>query len=270
MINLPVMEPPKSDILPGEHAFRLLPLSMQQDPRFEMTILCELTPYGRTLAPATPERPVYYVSQAGGPQQLGETTGGEKMPENFAKILTRSLSTNGYLPAEGTPQPPSLVLIYHWGSSYEMDIDSRINFPEQDFRQRQERAALIGLSAFDRRSLPDGDFFSRLFPVTLEQERLAVQGQHSLYFTVVSAYDYASLARGERQLVWRAHLTAAAQGVSMRESLPALVLTAGTSFGRDTQGAQFVTRRALRGKVELAPLIMVQNDVTDPGQSTVK
>jgi len=128
----------------------------------------------------------------------------------------------------------------------------QLMFPELHYRQRLERAKLIGESTAPQR-----------YTGLIRDQRLYYQEQHSLFFAVVSAYDHASVVDGKPELVWRAHLTANAEGVSMREALPALVLTAGTTFGRDTRGAHYLTRRAYRGKVELAPLVILPGDVAD-------
>jgi len=42
-----------------------------------MTVVTEMTDYGRMMRPVSPEQPMYYVAQAGGFRQLGETVGGE-------------------------------------------------------------------------------------------------------------------------------------------------------------------------------------------------
>lgn len=255
LISLPVMDPPKSDARRGENVFNLLPRAFQNNPQFEMTIKCALTAYGHTFAPATPSNPVYYVIQDAGRLQLGERMDRETVPENLDKMLIRALSTNGYLPAEGTAHRPSLLLIYRWGSSYAMDHEAQLSNIMLHYLQSRKRSELIGEGYYTR---PGLNYYSR-DPFNSPESN--TQALNSLYFATITAYDHDSVARGKPEQVWRTYLTANAQGVSMSEALPALVLTAGTSFGRDTHGAQFVTRRAFRGKVEMAPLVILPDEL---------
>lgn len=262
LIDLPVMEPPKSDSRSGEFVFKLLPKSFQANPEFDMTIMCELTDYGRTLPIATPAHPVYYVSHDAGRYNVGELFANESTPANLDKLVIRSLSANGHLPSPNASHPPSLAIFYHWGSSNAMNAEDRLLNPHLDWLQRRERQALIGGPNFYRYLRRyASDETSNFFPLTSEQEYVINQSKGSLYYIVISAYDYAALAKNERKLVWRARLTVDSSGVALSESLPPLVLTAGTSLGRDTNGFQIVTRCAHRGKVELGPLIIVQEDV---------
>lgn len=273
-VSLPAMQPPISEIKPGDFVFELLPKSMQRNPQLDMTVSCQLTEYGRTVAPATPEHPVYYLSQYAGLQEYGELIGGRfRMDQKYLdQLFTRSLSTNGYLPAVDDMHRPTLILIYQWGSFYAMSNEDRRIFPLLAFRQDSQRAALVrgfrpvGSRAQGNRNTYGGEFFGSVSR-SYESEFLSYQSRHDLYFAVVSAYEYAALAKGEHKLVWRATLTVNGEGVSMEESLPPLVLTAGTTFGRDTGGARIVSRRVRRSSVTLGPLIILENDVPDPEKS---
>lgn len=253
MINLPVMDQPKSDARPGEFVFNLLPRAFQTNPAFEMSIKCRVTPYGQTFPAPSPQEPVYYIMQDAGRQSLGETSGEEKPPEHLDNILIRALSTNGYRPATDPAHKPALVLIYSWGSHFAMDHEAQVENIPRYVEHLNERSRLIGEFGF--RPVSTGSSAELNFYYF---------AQNSLYFAIISAYDHDSVARGKPELVWRAHLTANAQGVSLNEALPALVLTAGTSFGRDTGKALFVTRRAVRGKVELGPLIFEPDEDPPP------
>ena len=83
-----------------------------------MTVVTEMTDYGRMMRPVSPEQPMYYIAQAGGFRQLGDTVGGEKSPAvaDLERALKKSLADNGYVPVAAEGQRPALVLIYTWGS----------------------------------------------------------------------------------------------------------------------------------------------------------
>jgi hypothetical protein len=236
------------------HTFSLLPKSFQRQPLLQMTLYCALTPYGKTLPKTTPENPTRYILHQGDMKEFGEIYGGQvtPAPEYLHRMLTRSLTVNGYLPADDDGPPPALALFYHWGPYQAMDQEDRRAFPEQARRQRFERAKLVGGDVFARQ-MDEALSLSNLFPRSTVQEYLDYQAEHDLYFAVISAYDYAALARGERKLVWRANLTVNAQGVNLAESLPPLVLSAGPVLGRDTAEPLIVSRRVFRTWVDVKP-----------------
>jgi hypothetical protein len=247
----PRMGPPTPTPL-RRHTFSLLPKSIQRQPDLQMTLYCALTPYGKTLPKTTPENPTRYILHQDGMKAFGEIYGGHvsPAPEYLQRMLTRSLTVNGYLPATEDGPPPTLALFYYWGPYQAMDKEERLAFPEQALRQRLERAKLVGGDVFARQT-DEALSFSRLFPRTTIREYLDYQAEHDLYYAIVSAYDYAALTRGERKLVWRANLTVNAEGVSLAESLPPLVLSAGPVLGRDTAEPLIVSRRVFRTWVDL-------------------
>lgn len=80
----------------------------------------------------------------------------------------------------------------------------------------------------------------------------------SCYFVIASAYDYVAMRHGRRVLLWRTKMTVNSSGISMGESLPSLVTTAGPYFGRDMTAPVTLTRRIDReGKVEVGEPVVV-------------
>ena len=95
------------------------------------------------------------------------------------------------------------------------------------------------------------------------------QAGSSVYYAVVSAYAAEDIARNDRQLLWRTTMTVNTQGVSMRESLPPLIVTGGEFFGRPTEGPIAIRRQVRRGTVKLGPLVVISSDVptTSPAET---
>lgn len=269
MLQVPVMGDPLSGRKENTFVFSLLPKAFRKNPELDMTVICQLTDYGRTLPAATPQAPLYYISYDAGHRQMGVPSAGEKLPkaDYLRQLLQRSLSANGYLPANEKTPAPALVLIYHWGSHYremlDEDLPSMISW--QDIMRGQiERARLIGGQRFNRDFRDQGEYGFPLLDNSFRNEFLSYQARNDLYYVVVSAYDFTALGLlGERRLVWRAQLTVNAQGVAMAETLPPLVLTASAVFGRDMKEPQIVMRPVLRGTVNLAPLIILGTE--NPG-----
>lgn len=265
-VPLPVMSEPIRES--GWTGFSLLPKAFQSNPQLEMTYVGELTDFGRTLTPPTPEHPVYYVTYNTGYRMFGDTMGDNPPKSEYLdKILRHSLSKNSYLPAT-RKHPPQLALIFHWGAHNAMDFEMRSLFPHLSQRHILERSYLVGGHKF-RKSIADrlayGDFPTYH---TTKNEFLTYQASLGLYFAVVSAYDMAAFQEGTRRLVWRASMTVNTTGVSMVDSLPALILSAAPAFGRDMTEPDIVLRRVRRGVVEYGPATVVETDVELPAPTS--
>lgn len=97
----------------------LLPKSLQKNPKLDFNILTEMTPEGRRLKPPTAQNPVYYISQSGGVRHAGLNPEHDlKGPteENLQRMVERALAEGHYHPSTNAAQPPTLVIIYHFGS----------------------------------------------------------------------------------------------------------------------------------------------------------
>lgn len=258
-------------LVPKRRGFHLelLPKSFSPSPQIEMTVYSERTEHGRGFPEATPDRPVYYVAHSQGFQPRGETPAGEHppLPDQIGTLLHKTLARRGFLPAREREHPPTLALFYYWGSHSAVDRELMMLIPDLWHRERQnivERAMLVGGHAYARRIARLLDEGMPFYERTGKNDHLLYQAEHDLYYVVVSAYEYAPLAHGERRLVWRTTLTVNAQGVSMQETLPPLITSATRFFGRDTGEAVALERRIHRGSVELGPLVIIESDVPAP------
>jgi hypothetical protein len=244
--------------VPDSFGFSLLGNAFSKNPLLSMTVYTEMTPYGRTLPPASLSAPVYFQALDRGRMAMGETVGDHlyPAPDVLRETLTTALAVNGYLPVtEG--HEPSLILIYYWGSHNRMDFDEISMFGERHHRQMLERAMLVGGSAFRQRIARGYLFGTTIADRTPKREFLYTQAEQDMYFMVVSAYDRAELAAGRRRLAWRTTMTVGSNGVSMQDAIPPLVVTAGEFFGRDTTDPVAITRRARRGTVTLGPMRII-------------
>ncbi|HEX2860415.1 MAG TPA: hypothetical protein VHN79_02200 [Lacunisphaera sp.] len=256
---------------PGGFHFQLMPKAFTSNPQIEMTVFSERTEYGRTLPEPSPENPAYYVVQSQGYQPMGSSTPREHPPEHdqIDALLQGVLEKRGFLPARELTRPPTLALFYHWGSHSGIDIRDVLDTPElMDLHDRDilQRARLVGGKALVEKISRQLAYGVPLFERTPKEEHLRYQLHHNLYYVVVSAYDFSLLAQGERKLVWRTTLTVNDQGVSMKETLPPLIVSAMDFFGRDTGESVALQRRITRGKVTLGPLMII-GEVTPPPPS---
>lgn len=245
--------------------FNLIPKILVANPTLEMTVFTELTDYGRGLAPATPEAPVYYEARDGGQQSLGYAMAGDQPPprEELEKIMERSLASAGYLPATGTHRP-GLALVYFWGSHNRIDPDLANQFPELARNYVLERATLVGGRTYAGKLVREFD--DGFIDLDVSPKKAFFRGQvaDDLYFVVVSAYAYDELAHDQRRLVWRTTMTVNTRGVSMGEGLPPLIVTAGNFFGRATDEPLAIKREVRRGTVKLGPMYVLEMNVPQP------
>ena len=282
--------------------FSLLPKSLQQNPRLELTVMSEMTPAGRQLPPVSPQQPAYFELFTTGPRHMGHSEADQKTlkKEEVEKLLTRSLAANGYRPAKSPEQPPTLLILYTWGAHsllVEGDEENPALSGQQLARNILDRAALVGgekfaaelLRAFEqadamavaaRSGAPPGGeqvFTPELFefanPVNMfkrrspKNEMLVDQTASNVYYVVASAYDYRSFMEKRRLMLWRTRMTVASAGVSAEQSLPTLVLTAAPYFGKDLPEAEVLTKRTLRDvNVEIGTPTIVESDVKLPAK----
>lgn len=291
--------PPKEE-KESQWIFSLLPKSLQKNPRLEMTVITEMTEAGKKLPPVSADQPAYYEMHTSGPKHLGDALSGEfSLHENEIRpLLVRALRTNGYRPAERPVHPPSLLIIYTWGTHSmlrEMDDENPALSANQIARNMLDRAALVGGDKFAEELLrlfseadamniaarapvpPDGEpVFTQAmmaFANPVEQFKrvspkntfLVDQTASDVYYITASAYDYASLTKNRRILLWRTRMTVAAAGVSQEQALPTLALTAAPYFGKEMAETEVLRRRVLPdGAVEVGTPTVIESDVSPP------
>ena len=267
MVGLGLMAAPLASAAEssGLH-FELLPKSFQANPELNMTVVTEFTEYGRTFPRASNEHPLYFISHDGGLKSKGDLLAGEKSPthEQMARVLHRTLETQGFKFAENTTHSPDIALFYSWGSYNAPDKEFATLFPEAARNQLLERSMLVGGKTFVR--MLDSESSDGLFNVfsyagrEKTYEFLLDQAARDIQFVVVSAYSFKDLAHNERRLLWRTSMTVEGTGVSMAQTLQPLVLTAGPYIGREVP-ATGLRRRVKVGTVELGPIKVIDEGV---------
>ena len=239
---------------------QLLPLSFGKNPRLDLVVVAETTADGAKVTRPTPQQPAYYVALDEGYREAGDPIANEKPPTaaEVARALRQALAAGGYQPATAQT-PPTLLLVYHWGSLNRdslairrgMDLDPNL----------KARVALVAGRRYER-EIDDEIIQHQLaremrtsFPaarfLTIQAQQLRELAQDNRYFVIVSAYDYAALGRHEARLLWRTKMSASNAGVAMYAALPALLQGGGPYFGRDADEPQFVrVPLGPEGKVE--------------------
>ncbi len=244
----------------GDFVFSMLPKAFQKNPILDMTVYTEFTPYGRLQRAATPDNPVYYVAHDTGYKQLGWSVGEHPPKEtDVERVMAKALATNGFLAATDDHKP-SVAVFYVWGSHNKVPSDLARDFRDLVKKNTLERAILVGGKAFAANmdfamewGDPSGDLDNKI-------SFLREQASEELYYVVASAYDYSSLAHGERKLEWRTTMTVTSAGLALQESLKPLIATAAPYFGRETHGPEIAAQRVSReGRVEIGTAKVVDD-----------
>lgn len=295
--NKPPETPPQS---PG-WVFSLLPKSMQQNPRLELTVITEMTPEGKQRPEVDAGHPAYYLAQSGGYRRTNDAPAGDKtLPaETMDAFIRRALATRGFLPETDTA-PASLALTYYWGV-HTRPPDDEVLSSGQFAANLLDRAALVGGDKFrlkfadllteltvqeeassiaSRPQSVDGVAVEPVLgPAQMEMinpltrfrrsdpknDFLVEQVAGDVYYVVISAYDRAALARNQRVLLWRTRMTVSAAGVSQTDSLPTLIRSAAPYLGREMdEPATLMPRTFREGRVDLGPLIIQDEPVELP------
>jgi hypothetical protein len=239
------------------------------------TAITEYTEEGRKFAVPTAGQPAYFLTHSGGQHDFGQVNAGAKTLQEgiIEQQLTEALTANHYLPATGGHQP-SLVLIYIWGTHGRPDplLD------DPGYKNLLGRAALIGGRKFAselKEALIKDENSEAAMPTQswgMQMSGLNSSGASSLFksfspletfrkrdaktthllelisdechYLVVSAYDYAALARGEKRLLWHTKLSACSRGISLAETVPALLTGGAGVFGKDMSEPALLSKQA--------------------------
>lgn len=263
----------------NQNVFSLLPKSLQRRPRLELNVLSGLTPTGKTWPVPTAEKPVYYEIAPGINRDVG--VGGERglktpPPEVLQRMLERALATNHFLRSAGPAQPPTLMILFHWGSSAFNSADFDTEMDQR--RALLDRAMLLGGEKFTKAlttaieeldiqtHLPpeiramQGNPIERLQEQSPEMNRLMTELFSSSYFVVATAFDHAAMAQDRGIVIWRTKMVVNSLGVNMEESLPPLIADAAPYLGRDTPSPVALTSQASReGRVEVGTPSVVED-----------
>ncbi len=214
---------------------------------FDMVAIAEQTKKGAEVQPPMVGVPAYYVAYDGGDIESGDPIAGQKPPTAAAlgAALREALASQGYQPATAAAAP-SLLLIYHWGA---INI-STIEIPRISKLKPNLRARIyLGAPTYDAAKLenflvsrkfgpPPNDWAPIPGFLTPSLRDTLDLAQDDRYFVIVSAYDFAAVARREPALLWRVKLSARSVASDMDEVLPALLRGGASFFGRNFQDRQ--------------------------------
>ena len=245
LMKLPDLRPAKKPVS-DKWTFSFLPVGLQRNPQVDYAIVTEMTDDGRKLPDPSFEHPVYYISHSVGQHDVGDAYGGTKPIEyaNLKNQLDSSLAANGYRSSDET-HPPTQVLFITWG------MFNRGYNEENGLRgDLLARAKLIGGQKFAdeyAQARMEGRMAMREFSQRDDlTETLVYAVSEECYYLLVTALDLEALQRNERKILWTTKISTVARGVSFQSTLPIMINNASYYFGRETNGAEILRKRAYK------------------------
>lgn len=234
----------------------------------EVFAVTDTTESGRACPAPTPQHPQYYRAVSLGHRDLGGAIARDKTPpEDVAvRIIARELAKRGYLPASEQTPPPTLVLVFAWGT---LNADTRPSmtrgFPAVQKNRQQIVRFLGGEKLGLTKDSYDGSLMPSSFSMRLmdhEARDFYAAGTDNYYIAVVTAYDLAAMARNPTVTLdhlWITRIACPSNGVSLPDVLPAMLAIGGPHFGRETaRPVRTVTPFGRRGTVSYGELQVVE------------
>lgn len=220
----------------------------------DVIVATDMLPEGRELTLPTPDKPVYYLGRSLG-AKLG-TIPGDHVPDEkmINDVVVRILAKQGYVGARRGIDEPTLFLVVQWGY-----IDPRRgdNLWFLGYDPRQDIGApvfpgVIGAEVFRL------GFRSRMIETVLDSAK------GPLYGIIVTAFEYQSARTPKPIMYWQSRIGLPANGKSMAEALPVMLLAAGTAIGRESGSPVLLDAdEAREGQVKLGELQFLE-DASEP------
>jgi len=234
----------------------------------EVYTVTDTTDSGRAFPAPTPQQPQYYRAVSLGHRDLGGAIANDPTPseDTAVQIIAHELAKRGYLPASAQTPPPTLVLVFAWGTLNAYTLPSmKAGFPGAQLNRQQIVRFLggekLGLTAdFYHDRLRPSSYSLRL--LDREARDFYAAGTDNYYVAVVTAYDLAAMERNPTVTLdhlWITRIACPSNGVTLPDVLPAMLAIAGPHLGRETaRPVRTVTPFGPRGNVTYGELQVIE------------
>lgn len=237
----------------------------------EVITVTDVSSTASFLPPASPAQPQYYIAASLGYRELGGVMAGFEEPpsQDVLRLIASELAKQGYLPSTSRSSPPTLMLVYTWGT---LNADNSYGGDPSAPPSQRNRAQIASFLGGRKLGLDDNFFNPLTAPLpgltayNYEANSLLEVARESFYVIVVSAYDIdAALQKRRRPPVWTTRIAAPSLGFSMGDVLPAMLAIGGAQFGRDTPRPVWINASdKFKPNVTLGELQLVEYLKDDP------
>ena len=199
----------------------------------EVNIYSFLTPAGEKLTPPTAGHPATCLLMNGGYHEEGALVAGEKpvAPGKIEPLVLKALATAhymSYVPEKFPHDATELdyIIVYSWGY---------MNPSEDSDPSSDDSTTTVTFNGASMLALVAGDSISRMTPNTMDWEDAMAAAEDSRYFVLIAAYSPAAyINKHERKLLWRAQMSLPSNGITLDQSVGALVDSSVGYLGRQT------------------------------------
>lgn len=223
----------------------------------DVIIATDMTTEGKALTPPSREQPVYFLGTSLG-CRFGSIPG-DQLPEvrEMNQFIAKVLAQQGYLAAR-TGHEPTLFVVAQWGYLQPQSGDL-LWFLGYDARQD------IGAPTFP------GTLGPEVFRRNLRShavETVLDSASGPIYGIILTAFEYHSARTDKPVIYWQTRIGLPAQGKSMEQALPAMMLAAGPSIGRESTGPVLRSADTARdGHVKLRDLEFIEFEPTPASEA---
>ena len=191
----------------------------------DVIVATDTTEEGRELTPPTKGNPVYYLGKSLG-CKFGSLRG-DRLPdvEEMNQFVAGVLAKHGYLGATRGLHEPTLFLVVQWGylEPRSGDLLWFLGYNASQDIGAPVLPGMLGPEVWRR------GFRSRAINTILEDSGSPIYG------IIITAFEYESASTSKPVIFWQTRIGLPARGKSMAEALPAMVLAAGPSIGRESE-----------------------------------
>jgi hypothetical protein len=224
----------------------------------DVLVSTDTTPEGHALTPPTRDKPVYYLGRSLG-CKLGSIPG-DQLPgdREMNHFIAKVLAKQGYLGASPGVHDPALYLVVQWGylKPGSGDLLWFLGYDASQDIASPSFPGVLGPEVFLR------DFRSHSIQTILDDASDAIYG------IIVTAFEYKSANTPKPIIYWQTRIGLPANGKSMTQALPTMLLAAGTAIGRESKSPILADADSVReGRIKLGEL-QILDVINDPADGT--
>lgn len=221
----------------------------------DVIVATDTTTEGRALTAPTPAQPVYYRGLSLG-CKLGAIPG-DLQPdvEKLNQLVARVLAKQGYLGTRPDGPAPTLFLIVQWGylRPGSGDLMWFLGYDASKDIGAPIYAGQLGPEVFRR------NFRSRTTETVLDSVRGPIYG------IIVTAFEFQSANTAHPVIYWQTRIGLPANGKSMAEALPTMLVAARGQIGRESDTPILCDADEARStRVELGELRLIEYQDSAP------
>jgi hypothetical protein len=220
----------------------------------DVVVSTDTTRAGHALTPPTIEKPIYYLGKSLG-CRLGSIQG-DRLPDarKMTRLVVKILAKQGYLGATPGVHEPTLYLVVQWGylEPWSGELLWFLGYDANKDIASPTFPGMLGAEVFRRDSR------------SLETQTILDDAGGAIYGIIVTAFEYKSSSTPNPIIYWQTRIGLPANGKSMEEALPTMLLAANTAIGHENESPVLRDADDLReGRAELGEF-KVLGVVDDP------